>query len=181
MSENISSAFICDFVGCKKYFKEPITLPCGDTVCKEHVNHLETSFKCPICTKEFIILEEGFCVNRKINALIKENSHLTGQYKEVKDMFDKLEKLIGTFEKSNSANPQLYIHEYFAAIRNKIDLHREQMLDSIQKRSEELLNKLKEMEQECYQNEVKIEKINLKKEKKDEVNSFSEQLRLTNP
>jgi hypothetical protein len=177
MTENNNFVFICDFAGCNKCFKEPITLPCGDTVCKEHINSHDTTFTCQICAKEFIIPEEGFSINRKINAFIRKNSHLTGQQREVKDLFDKLERMINNFTKSNSANPQLYIHEYFAAIRNKIDLHRDQMIDSIQKRSEELLNKLKDVEQECYQNEKKLEKTNFKEQNEDEMKNVFEKLR----
>ena len=72
--------------------------------------------------KRFQIPEEGFSVNRKINSLIIENNHLNGQQREVKDMFDKLERIIENFQTSNLANPQLFIHDYFAVIRNKIDL-----------------------------------------------------------
>ncbi len=99
MSKNNSSAFICDFDGCNKYFKEPITLPCGDMICKKHMNPLEKSFKCPICTKKFQIPEEGFIMNRKINDIIINNNHLNGQQKEVKDLFDQLESLIDNFQK----------------------------------------------------------------------------------
>jgi predicted RNA-binding Zn-ribbon protein involved in translation (DUF1610 family) len=157
------SEYICDFVGCEKYLKEPITLPCGDMVCREHVSDTATSFKCPDCEEEFIVPEEGFRINRKVNAILKNNSHLTGKHREVKGLFDHLEQLIDDFQKSNLAHPQLFIHEYFAAIENKIDLHRDQMIDSIHKRSEELLNKLKMIEKECYENEKKIEEVELDK------------------
>jgi WD40 repeat protein len=177
MSKNNRSAFICDFVGCNKYFKEPITLPCGDMICKEHLNYPGTTFKCTICDEELKIPVEGLRINKKINALMIDNSHLTEQQREVKDLFDQLERLIENFHKSNLAHPQLYIHEYFSAIRNKIDLHRDQMIDSIHKRSEELLNKLKEMEQECYQNEARLEKTDYKEKNKDEMNKVLEKLR----
>jgi hypothetical protein len=47
--------YICQFSGCKKFLKEPITLLCGDLVCKEHVSDTATSFKCPECEEEFIV------------------------------------------------------------------------------------------------------------------------------
>jgi WD40 repeat protein len=172
-----NSIYICDFIGCNKYLKEPITLPCGETVCREHVNDTSATFKCPVCEQDFIIPEEGFKINKKINTFINENSHLNGQHRELKDMFDKLERIIENFQKSNLANPQLYIYDYFAAIRNKIDLHREKMIESIHKRSEELINKLNTIEHECYKNEQKLEKIDLKK---DEMNHLSEKLRENN-
>jgi hypothetical protein len=98
MTKIKNTLLICDFAGCNKYFKEPITLPYGDTVCKEHLNPLDTSLKCPICAKEFLIPEEGFSINKKINDFISENSHLTGPHREVKDVFDQLEKEIENFQ-----------------------------------------------------------------------------------
>jgi WD40 repeat protein len=175
----INSEYLCDFVGCAKYLKEPITLPCGDIVCREHVDGRATSFECPICDNEFIIPEEGFKINIKMSSLINKNSHLTGQHKQAKEIFDQLEKEIEDFQKSNLAHPQLYIHDYFSSIRNKIDLHREQMIESIHKRSEKLLNKLKLIEEECNRNEEKIEKIDFEANKV-KLNELSEKLRLSN-
>ena len=105
-----NSEYICEFSGCKKFFKEPIALPCGDMVCREHVSDTATSFKCPDCEEEFIVPDDGFRINRKVNAFLKNNSHLTGTHREVKDLFDQLEKEIDDFQKSNLAHPQLYIH-----------------------------------------------------------------------
>jgi hypothetical protein len=51
------------------------------------------------------------------------------------------------------------------------------MIDSIQQRSEEFLNKLKDMEQECYQNETKLEKTDYKEKIKDEMSELVEKLR----
>jgi hypothetical protein len=99
---------------------------------------------------------------------LKSNSHLTGQHKQVKEKFDQLEKVIDNFYEKHLDRPQLFIHEFFAEIRNKIDIQREIFiarnlelnLESIHKRSEEFISRLKQIEQECYQNEAKIEKMN---------------------
>ena len=124
MSTINKSEYICDFSGCKKYFKEPIDLPCGHIVCKQHVNKLETTFKCPKCDKEAAIPEAGFKINLKINEELKSNSHLTGLHKKVKEKFDQLEKVVDNFYEKHLDRPQLYIHEFFAEIRNKIDIQR---------------------------------------------------------
>jgi hypothetical protein len=84
MSTINNSEYICDFSGCKKYFKEPINLPCGHTVCKRHVNKLETKFKCPKCDTEAILPEGGFKINLEMNEALKSNSHLTGLQKQIK-------------------------------------------------------------------------------------------------
>jgi hypothetical protein len=186
MSKSIdNSEYICNFSGCIKYFKEPINLSCDHIVCKQHVNKLETTFKCPICDKEAVIPEGGFKIDLKMNEALKNNSHLTGQHKQVKEKFDQLEKTVNNFYEKHLDRPQLFIHEFFAAIRNKIDIQREIFIsqnlelnhENIHKRSEQFLNKLKQLEQECYQNETKIEKMNLKENKKEELKAFSEYLR----
>jgi WD40 repeat protein len=110
------------------------------------------------------------------------------EYKKAKEKFDQLEKVIDNFYEKHLDRPQLFIHEFFAEIRNKIDIQREIFisrnlelnLESIHKRSEEFMSRLKQLEQECYQNEIKIEKMNLREDKKDELKSFSEYLRLEN-
>jgi hypothetical protein len=189
MSTSIdNSEYICNFSGCKMYFKESINLLCDHIVCKQLVNNRDSTFKCPKCDKEAIIPEGGFKINLKISETLKSNSHLTGLHKQVKEKFDQLENVIDFFYEKHLDRPQLYIHEFFAEIRNKIDIQREifiaknlkQNHERIHKRSEELLSRLKQLEQECYQNEIKIEKINLKEDTKDEINEFSEYLRLDN-
>jgi WD40 repeat protein len=179
MIRNSICEYICAFIGCKKYLKEPITLPCGDTVCQEHLNEQATFMKCPVCQQEFKIPEEGLKINQEINILINKNSHLNGQHRQVKDLFDKLEEMIEDFH-SNLDRPQLYIDKFFSLIRNKIDLHRERIIESVHKRSEQFLNKLKEMEQECYKNEPKSAKIDLREERKDEMIYLKEKLREKN-
>ena len=153
MSKIENSEYICTFSGCKKYFKEPINLPCGHIVCKQHLNKLEKTFKCPKCDKEAVIPEGGFKINLKMDEALKNESHLTGLHKQVKEKFDQLEKVIDNFYEKHLDRPQLFIHEFFAEIRNKIDIKREIFisrnlelnLESIHKRSDEFLSKLKQL------------------------------------
>jgi hypothetical protein len=166
--------YVCDFTNCNKYLKEPVTLPCGDMICKEHVDSEASYFKCPICGDEFEVPENGFRINKKVNELLMKNSHLGGLHKQIKDAFDIMEKAIEDFQKSNLAHPDLFIWDYFSTIRNEIDSHRQHMIESIEKRSEEILNKLIELEHECYKKQSKLEKLSFKKE---EMVEMSERLR----
>ena len=40
MKSSIHDLFICKYDGCNKYFKEPIILECGRSVCKEHLEDI---------------------------------------------------------------------------------------------------------------------------------------------
>jgi WD40 repeat protein len=124
-----------------------------------------------------------------INDQILNNSHLTGLHKRVKQQFNKLEKAIDNFYKEHLGIPERFIYEFFAQIRNKIDIHRELLLtrnkglniESIHNRSEKLLSKLKHLEQDCYQNEQKIEKIDLFEKESKKIKMFSNSLRYKHP
>jgi WD40 repeat protein len=175
---NTDSEYICEFSECGKYLKEPITLACGDMICKHHVDDNTTTLRCPICKEDFIVPEEGFRINRKMNEILIKNSHLTGKHKEVKSTFDQLEIAIEKFRKSNLSKPDLFIHDYFSQIRNKVDIHREQMIDNIHKRSEHILNRLSQLEQECYQNQARKENLHFQEAEVNELNELREKLRL---
>ncbi len=146
MSTINNSEYICNYTSCKKYLKEPINLSCGHVVCKQHVNKLETKFKCPKCDKETVVPERGFKINFKMNETLKSNSHLTGQHKQVKEKFDQLEKVIDNFYEKHLDRPQLYIHEFFAEIRNKIDIKRKKFISQNLELNHERIHKRSEIE-----------------------------------
>ena len=68
---------------CSKFFKDPVLLPCGQTVCKEHVelkkcnNGSEClSYKCQVCPEEHRTLDkQGFAVNAGMNDILKLKGH----------------------------------------------------------------------------------------------------------
>jgi hypothetical protein len=159
---NINDIYTCDYSECGLYLKEPISLPCGKSICKSHTNsNNNDTFKCISCEKTHKIEEDGFQVNTKLLKLIEMNQHLSGKHKEVKEMLDKLYERILNFKSSDLAEPDVYLDEYFFNLRTQIDLHREQFIEEIHRKSDEILKKLKELENEYTLNKVKFPKIDL--------------------
>jgi hypothetical protein len=155
------NTFTCDFEGCGKYLDSPVTLPCGYTICLEHIKHL-SYFDCSMCKSEHISFDEnGFRINSKLDEIIKYNIHLDGKHKEVKDLFDKLQSNVNEFKISKIADPDTFIYDYFADLRNQIDLHRDEMIQEINKKSEQILRELNDLETEMKTNLKKMEIINL--------------------
>ena len=152
---------ICDFEGCNLYLENPVSFPCGHTVCKNHIQDDDLVFSCLQCNKSYPIPIEGFRINFKLFELISLNSHLTGKHKQVKEMYDKLKSTISNYKISDLAYPDKFLHDYFSNLRNSVDLHREQMIEDINKRSDEILSSLNETEKKYTENLNLVMKLNI--------------------
>jgi hypothetical protein len=157
------SSFTCDFEGCGKYLDSPVTLPCGFTICLQHIEN-RINFECSKCKIEHKSIDEnGFRINYKLSDIINYNHHLDGKHKEVKVLYDKLESSVNEFKKSNLADPDTFIYDYFSNLRNQIDLHREEMMRKINKKSEKILKELSDLENELKENKKNVERIQIDK------------------
>ena len=61
--DTFQSLFNCAF--CSKLLVDPVSLPCGETVCKLHVQDKD-SIECTLCYELHQIPKEGFLVNKAI-------------------------------------------------------------------------------------------------------------------
>jgi len=64
----IQSLFICPI--CKTTLQDPIALPCGSTICKQHCEEIIKD-DCQFCKKNHIMPEDGFVVNKIINTQLE--------------------------------------------------------------------------------------------------------------
>jgi hypothetical protein len=153
------SVYVCPLKNCQKYLEKPIVLPCGHSICQQHVDHVKphlNTFDCSLCEQKHPIPEKGFTLNLAISKGLFLNKHLNAEHKEAMNAFQEVESLIEGFKKSDLASPDTFIFEQFFIWRNQIDLHREKMIESIQKKSETLLNKLNALEEECKQHRQQL-------------------------
>ena len=70
-----TKAIICKCKNCNLIFENPITLPCGNTLCHSHLNDFNQKFICCFCHKEHLIPEDDFCVNKSILNIIDNLSN----------------------------------------------------------------------------------------------------------
>ena len=137
---------ICELEECKLFFENPIVLPCGTNICQQHVEDCENTYNCPICKKEHLIPDTGFPINKIAVKTIENGLHLNEIQKKIADSNEKLESIVKEHDSLNSDN---LIYDYFSNLRNQVDLHREQLIEQINKRSDEIIKQLKEMEANC--------------------------------
>ena len=175
----ISDSIKC--TSCKKIIKTPVLLPCGHSICNNHVNDDEdlnesflssfsdvssnenTKFKCLICDKFHVIPLEGFPRNRALENLLEKNIakiDLGEEYKSVSDKCSLFGDLLERFNKIKN-NPVSRINKEISELKNKVDLRREEMKLKIDKESLEMIEKLDEFEKEC-----KLKAVSLKSDSK---------------
>jgi hypothetical protein len=144
---NEQSIYVCCLKDCKLFLDQPINLPCGFMICKKHIDTKIKTFKCEFCQEEHLIPENGFIINKKLADCIQSKLHLTDEQKDASDLFDCLNEMITKLEK---IDPTEYVYDYFKNLRDRVDLHREEMINEINKKSEEFIKKLYELEREYH-------------------------------
>ncbi len=130
--EKINSLFNCQL--CNQFFEDPVTLPCGETVCKSHCDRISND-KCLFCSEIHITPKNGFLVNKVIKAQLefqfnKINLNFT-QFNDYKKILENLNKDLKEFETIHN-DPCSYIYEYFSEITRQVDLRKEIVIKDIQ-------------------------------------------------
>ena len=139
---NIKEELACKY--CNQIFNNPVTLPCGDTICKHHIeelisNNTSNKFACPLCNEE--ILNQNLSVNKILEMLIKrelQGFKLNRKYEEV---FKNLKADIQSLE-TILQDPENYIYEEINELKRRIDLDRERLKSEIDKLANDLIQQL---------------------------------------
>jgi hypothetical protein len=160
MLKSQKSQLTCSY--CSRIFKDPIDLPCGDSICREHLSEKTVvkanRIKCKECNEEFGVKNNDFKSNNQLKTLIESHSHLS---KDEKSLKHELEVSIGKFfefydeyvQNRNKSESDIFNH--FQELRSQIDQHREElkkriddialaMIDQTKKYEKVYLNDLKE-------------------------------------
>jgi hypothetical protein len=160
---------------CSKILKSPFSLPCGDTICEEHLKETEVlknnSIKCKSCEEVFEVKDnEMIRSNTTVQKLIQNERFLSETEKsKKKSLDDSIENLFQLNEQLQESKNifDLDCYNHFQEVRRKIDVQREELKDQIDKLSSKMLDELKAIE-ETYSNrikEFKVEACDLEKEK----------------
>ena len=154
---NVESLVVCQYDGCNMIFQDPITIPCGNSLCKKHLEKFVDKFECNFCQQVHRIPENGFFTSHIINQIVDKYFESDPLRREIKSLFDTLNSIIYENEK---LDPEEYVFDHIREIINKVDLHREELIKEINHKSDEIINKLKEREKQCISNATKLKKMN---------------------
>jgi hypothetical protein len=148
MNQNLNEYLTCKI--CQKYFLNPVLLPCYNNICEEHVNELQ-SYKCDFCQENHQVPQNGFILNRPFIVLMKTNLHLNERTKTAQKQIDDLDILNKEIDLI-AKHPEDFVYSYFAMEKNKIDLRREILISKINDISDQMINKIKQMEDDSKSN-----------------------------
>lgn len=155
--ESYNDAIICR--ECYEIFNEPVILPCGETICKEHVsmmfeNSNNESNACDYCEEVHEIPKNGFPINKAIKLIIdsiKERFQTSSKHKIVLDECSELKYAIRDFENLLN-NPGDFLHDYFMDLEYAVDIKREELKNRIDETSENILKSIKSFKKDCKTN-----------------------------
>ena len=152
---NLKREIYCEICRCK--LANPVILPCGSFVCEVHIQidkikQLNKKFKCELCNKTHIIPEEGFPKNKLVTKAVWliDSFEMGDTFRASIKACETIENLHRKFD-NLKADPSFFIHEYFNAIKNEIDLHKEATIGEIERIHRELIDEIETKEKECKQ------------------------------
>lgn len=137
---------------CSKVLSTPILLPCGHSLCQEHVKQKDKYLVCRECGKSHD--NQGFLVNKPLMDIITahiESIDFGFVHQEAKNSCDRLDE---TLRKAESILNDLgyFVHETIAELKQQVNLKREEYKLSIDEAAQRVIDELEEFEKQCILN-----------------------------
>ena len=154
----------CDF--CNKLLVEPISLPCGNTICNIHIKELlnsENVIECILCYENHPVPENAL---KRIKLEISEfnfNQVVSECKQKIDEARQKAESIV-----SLAIDPEFFINERFDLVKTHINWRRKDLKNEIDKYTDELIESVEknrssciELSRENYQMKEKIDSSRL--------------------
>jgi chromosome segregation ATPase len=139
---NIKEELSCKY--CHEIFINPMTLPCGDSICKHHIEELTSSnssnkFICPLCNEESSV--QSLRVNKFMQSMLEIGLH---EFK-INPLLDTLLKNLKNEAKNLETvlkDPENFIYEQMSELKRQVDLDRENLKSQIDALAEDFIHQL---------------------------------------
>ena len=173
--EEINALFNCKI--CKNVLVDPILLPCGETVCKVHQDKVSKG-KCMSCSGTHTAPKEGFPENRIVKNQLDLGANKiclnVSQFNDYNKIIQNLNNNLKEIEAIRK-DPKNYIGEYFGELTRQVDLRRETLIEDIHKYSDELIQKIEKLKQDCVaksKEAIKTLEVMMSENKSEELNDL---------
>jgi hypothetical protein len=159
IQEMLKSQLTCSY--CSKIFKDPINLPCEDSICRGHLKERDVAkanrIKCKTCNEDFQIKKNEFKSNKALNKLIESHSYLSGEEIRLKQELEvSIRQFFEFFDKfqQNKLKLESDVFDHFQEIRFQIDEQREELKKRIGDIALAMVDQTKKIE-EMYLKNIK--------------------------
>jgi hypothetical protein len=135
MFKSKKSQLTCSF--CSKIFKDPILLPCEESICREHLKERdvvkENKIKCKKCNGEFQIKNNHFESNEDLKKLVESQCFLSDEELRLKqDLEVSMRKFFEFYDEfvQNKSILETVVYDHFQEMRFQIDEHSERLRET---------------------------------------------------
>jgi hypothetical protein len=144
---------------CSKIYKDPIDLPCGHSICREHLSQRDilkvNKIKCKKCSDEFAVKENEFKSNQTLKKLIEDQTHLSeGEINLKQKLEDSIRKFFEFYEEfvHNKNKIESDVFDHFQEVRFQVDEQREELKKKIDDIALEMINEIEKCEESLTKN-----------------------------
>lgn len=146
---------------CSRTLQSPVTLICGATICKHHVDSaiIGNEYVCGSCYSVHSRPEGDFRINEILENILRSklsSLHFGDEYQSAVDAVAKLEDLISRYHLLKN-DPHYEIYELVADFKNSIDLKREHLKLEIDVKAEKLIQRVVDYENACKKMAAKLD------------------------
>jgi hypothetical protein len=186
MLKSQKSQVTCSY--CSRIFKDPILLPCHDSICREHLNERDARkanrIKCKKCNQEFGVKSNDFKSNEALAQIIERQSHLSDEELSLKQQLEiSIKKFFDYYDEFtlNRTKLESDVYNHFHEMRFQVDEHREELKKKIDDIALVMIDKIKKHE-ETYLNDLKehFSSFDLTQSLEHELNQIEESFRQPN-
>jgi len=142
------------YSNCSKIFRDPIFLPCEDSICREHLYERDVvkqnKIKCKKCSEEFQVKEIEVKSNETFTQLIESQSYLNAEEKSLKlELELSIKKLFDFYDEfvQNKSILESEVYHHFQEMRFQIDQQREELKVRIDEIALALIDRIKKYEE----------------------------------
>jgi hypothetical protein len=128
----LKSHLTCSY--CSKIVKDPIELPCEDTICRQHLSERdvvkENKIKCKKCNEESQVNDDEFRSDKTLKKLIESQSYLNEEEIGLKQKLEQsMKKFFQFYDEfiQNQAKLDSDVFNHFHEICFQIDQHRREI------------------------------------------------------
>jgi hypothetical protein len=150
---------ICPY--CSKIFKDPILLPCDDSICREHLSEedvfSQNRIKCNECKQEYQVQGNNFKSSKAYKKLIESHSYLSEEEIRLKQKLEgSIQKFFQFYDEfiQKKMKTESDVYDHFQEMRFQIDEHKEELKNKIDEIALEMIDETKKHEA-LYLNSLK--------------------------